>query len=272
MSKRVAAIHDLSGLGRCSLSAAIPVLSALGLQACPVPTAVLSCQTGFSRFHLTDGTEWMDHFIEDWRCCGLTPDGIYTGFLAGEAQVTKVERFLTAFRTPETLLVVDPVMGDGGRLYKGCTDELCRRMTALAAQADVITPNLTEACLLGGESYETFAADETTVPRRALELARRLAQDGRQVVITGVNHGDAIYNIAAGREEFLVKTPRQAGHFSGTGDLFASVVCGGYMRGLSLRQSVELATRLIAASITDTHGMPENGVEFERHLHLLTEV
>ncbi len=272
MSKRVAAIHDLSGLGRCSLTAAIPVLSALGLQACPVPTAVLSCQTGFSHFHLADGTEWMDHFIEDWRRCGLTPDGIYTGFLAGEAQVEKVEGFLTAFRTPQTLLVVDPVLGDGGQLYKGCTADLCRRMAALAARADVITPNLTEACLLCGESYEAFAADDPALPQRVLALARRLAQGGRQVVITGVDHGDAIYNIAAGREEFLVKTPRQAGHFSGTGDLFTSVVCGGYLRGLSLRQSVELATRLIAAAIADTYGMPENGVEFERHLHILTEV
>lgn len=272
MGKRVAAIHDLSGLGRCSLTAAIPVLSALGVQACPVPTAVLSCQTGFSHFYLADGTEWMEHFIEDWQRSGLTPDGIYTGFLAGAAQVAEVERFLAAFRTPETLLVVDPVMGDGGRLYKGCTDELCRRMAALAARADVITPNLTEACLLAGESYDAFAADDPECPQRVLELARRLAQGGRQVVVTGVDHGDAIYNIAAGREEFLVKTPRQAGHFSGTGDLFASVVCGGSMRGFSLRRCVELATRLIAAAVADTHDAPENGVEFERHLDILTEV
>lgn len=271
MSKRVAVIQDLSGLGRCSLTAAIPVLSALGVQACPVPTAVLSCQTGFSQFHLTDGTGWIKDFAADWRHCGLTPDGICTGFLAGEAQAAEVERFLTDFRTPETLLLVDPVLGDGGRLYKGCTDELCRRMAALAAKADVITPNLTEACLLGGESYDAFSADDPSVLRRAAALAGRLAQDGRQVVITGVDCGDFIYNIAAGREEFLIKTRRQAGHFSGTGDLFAAVVCGGCMRGFSLRKSVELATELIAAAVSDTHGVPENGVEFERHLHILTE-
>lgn len=272
MSKQVAAIHDLSGLGRCSLTAAIPVLAALGIQACPVPTAVLSCQTGFSHYFSADGTAWIPAFVETWRSCDVRFDGIFTGFLGGETQAEEVEQFLAAFRTPQTLLVVDPVLGDNGEMYKGCTAALCRRMAALAAKADVITPNLTEACLLSGVPYAPFqaGAQADDYPERVHDLAARLADGQRQVVVTGVEHKGYIYNIAAGREEFMVTTPRREGHFSGTGDLFSAVVCGCCVRGMTLQQGVELAVRLIQAALDDTHNPPEYGVEFERHLHLLT--
>lgn len=274
MGKRVAAIHDLSGLGRCSLTAAIPVLSALGVQACPVPTAVLSNQTGFASYYMADGTDWMDHFIGEWRRCGLTLDGIYTGFLANAQQAARVERFLSAFRTPHTLLLVDPVMGDDGRIYDTYTDELCRYVAHLADQADVITPNLTEACYLAGEDYAAFTAHshEADYPQRVAVLGRRLSNGGRrQVVITGVHYEGYVYNIAAGREEFAVKGHLIRGHFSGTGDLFASVVCGCCIQGHTLRHGVETAARLIEAALQDTDNPPEYGVEFERHLNLLME-
>lgn len=274
MGKRVAAIHDLSGLGRCSLTAAIPVLSAMGVQACPVPTAVLSNQTGFASYHIIDGTDWMEPFIREWQRCGVTMDGIYTGFLANAAQVDGIERFLAAFRTPNTLLLVDPVLGDDGRMYSTATDELCRKMVHLTAQADVITPNLTEACYLAGEDYDALVAHchEAAYPELVAALARRLTLGGkRQVIITGVHYEGYVYNIAAGRESFAVRGHLIRGHFSGTGDLFASVVCGACIQGRSLREGVEMAAHLIEASLRDTDCAPEYGVEFEQHLRLLME-
>lgn len=274
MGKRVAAIHDLSGLGRCSLTAAIPVLSAMGLQVCPVPTAVLTNQTGFSSYYMADGTDWMEHFIEEWRRCGVTMDGVYTGFLANAEQVDGIERFLAAFRTSSTLLLVDPVLGDDGCMYSTCTDALCRKMARLAEQADVITPNLTEACYLAGEDYAALVSHcrAPEYPELVAALARRLTLGGRrQVIITGVHYEGYVYNIAAGREEFAVQGHLVRGHYSGTGDLFASVVCGACVQNRSLRQGVETAARLIETALRDTDSAPEYGVEFERHLRLLME-
>ena len=158
---RVAAIHDLSGFGRCSLTVAIPVLSAMGVQCCPLPTAVLSTHTGgFEGYTFRDLTEEMAAAAAHWKALDLRFDAVYSGFLGSERQIGLVRQFLRDFRRPGTLAVVDPVMGDFGRVYETYTPAMCRRMADLTAEADVITPNLTEAALLLGVPYESLPRDE----------------------------------------------------------------------------------------------------------------
>ena len=146
--KKIAVLNDLSGLGKCSLTAAIPVISVMGIQACPLPTAVLSCQTGFPSYFCDDYTERMDKFMDEWKKLDFQPDGIYTGFLADAAQADKVVSFIEQFGGENVKILVDPVMGDDGEEYSIYTEALCEKMRFLAKRAAVITPNLTEALLL----------------------------------------------------------------------------------------------------------------------------
>ena len=151
---KVAAINDLSGLGRCSLTAAIPILSAMGVQACPLPTAVLSNQTGFESFASIDLSEQISRFSHEWRKRGVIFDGIYTGFLNGPAQAGQIADWIDQFRTPQTHVLVDPVLGDRGHIYPVFDRAMVTATRALIAKADIITPNLTEACILAGVGYE----------------------------------------------------------------------------------------------------------------------
>ena len=184
---RIAAIHDLSGFGRCSLTVILPILSAMGLQCCPVPTAFLSTHTGgFEGFTFLDMTEEMPKVANHWNTLGLDFQAIYSGFLGSERQIHIVEDFIRTFRRKDTVVVVDPVMGDHGEVYKTYTPAMCAGMAQLAAQADVITPNLTEAALLLGIPYETLSADEAG----CRSIAEQLSMDGRRsVVLTGASAG-----------------------------------------------------------------------------------
>ena len=148
MMKKIAVINDLSGLGKCSLTAAIPVISVMGVQACPFPTAVLSNQTGYETYFCEDFTEHMAPYMEEWKKRGFVPDGIYTGFLSDEKQADKILKFIDTFAGEDTLILTDPVMGDDGAVYPIYTEELCSRFRELARRSYVITPNLTEALLL----------------------------------------------------------------------------------------------------------------------------
>ena len=162
MTKKIAVINDLSGFGRCSLTAAISVISAMGTQACPLPTALLTAQTGYPHYYLDDYTDKMDIYRQEWQKMGQHFDGIYTGFVASEAQIDQIFRFVETFYTSDTFLLVDPVMGDDGIKYDMFTPELLRKMKALAQEADTITPNLTELCLLTDADYETVVHIEDT--------------------------------------------------------------------------------------------------------------
>ena len=165
MTPRVAAIHDMSGFGRCSLTVAIPILSAMGVQCCPLPTAFLSTHTGgFEGFTFLDMTDEMSKVADHWASLGLTFQAVYSGFLGSERQIGVVEDFIRRFRGPDTVVVVDPVMGDYGRVYQTYTAAMCSGMARLAELADVITPNLTEAALLLGQPYETLPAGEAGLP------------------------------------------------------------------------------------------------------------
>lgn len=274
--KQAAVLNDLSGAGNCSLTAALPVLAALGVQAYPLPTAVLSAQTGFPGYHMRDLTEEIAPISDHWAALGLEFDAIMTGYVASEAQAARTEEFLNRFRKPGTLVLVDPVMGDGGQLYAGFTPARCAAVAALVRRATVTTPNLTEACCLVGADYARVTEGPArTVPERAAEIARRVAAMGPQtVVITGVHCADRICNVLLddGQTD-CVYAPAIGGSWSGTGDLFAAVLCGCLVQGMPALQAVQLAADFICAALTDTApGTDRNcGTAFVKHLHLLWE-
>ena len=269
---RVAAIHDLSCFGRCSLTIALPVLSAMGCQCCPLPTALLSAHTGISGFTFLDTTGEMRRISAHWSQLSLHFQAIYTGFLGSAPQINLVEDFLRRFHAPDTLLVMDPVMGDHGTPYKTCTPALRQGLRELVAQADVITPNLTEAAILLDIPYhESQTAD-------ASELVRALSLQGqRSVVLTGYaaapgQVGALCYDRDT-RQVEAVQTARVPQDFPGTGDLFASVLTGALTRGAPLlqaaRTAVDFVGSCVARSVAEGAGEAE-GVDFEPLLRQLT--
>ena len=269
---RIAAIHDLSCFGRCSLTIALPVLSAMGCQCCPLPTALLSAHTGFSGNTFLDLTVEMGRIADHWAAMDLQFDAIYSGFLGSADQVDTVARFFSTFKKSSTAVIVDPVMGDHGTAYRTCTPELCRGMRALAENSDVITPNLTEAALLLDRPYEEIQRTD------AYEVVRRLSVGGRRsVVLTGYSSesgqtGALCFDRDSG-ESKAVQTPREPQDFSGTGDLFASVLAGGVARGVPLFQAAQAAADFVRDCIARTlaEGLTEqDGVDFEPLLGQLT--
>ena len=269
---RIAAIHDLSCFGRCSLTIALPVLSAMGCQCCPLPTALLSAHTGFSGNTFLDLTVEMGRIADHWAAMDLQFDAIYSGFLGSADQVDTVARFFDTFKKSDTAVIVDPVMGDHGTAYRTCTPELCRGMRVLAENSDVITPNLTEAALLLDRPYEEIRQAD------AYEVVRRLSLGGRRsVVLTGYSSepgqtGTLCFDRDSG-ESKAVQTPREPQDFSGTGDLFASVLAGGVARGVPLFQAAQAAADFVRDCIARTlaEGLTEqDGVDFEPLLGQLT--
>ena len=269
---RIAAIHDLSCFGRCSLTIALPVLSAMGCQCCPLPTALLSAHTGISGFTFLDTTDEMRRISAHWSQLSLHFQAIYTGFLGSAPQINLVEDFLRRFHAPDTLLVMDPVMGDHGTPYKTCTPALRQGLRELVAQADVITPNLTEAAILLDIPYhESQTAD-------ASELVRALSLQGqRSVILTGYaaapgQVGALCYDRDT-RQVEAVQTARVPQDFPGTGDLFASVLTGALTRGAPLlqaaRTAVDFVGSCVARSVAEGAGKAE-GVDFEPLLRQLT--
>ena len=174
--KKVAVLNDLSGFGKCSLTAAIPVLSALGVQCCPLPSAVLTNQTGYEHFRSTDLTGMIPDYTKTWQENGASFDGIYSGYMTGRRQIEHFSDFLDIFYKTDTFLLVDPVMGDDGHTYGMYSKDLLDGMKELSKRADVITPNLTEACLLCDYDIDDVFSDtrkETLLPKAA-EIAQRL--------------------------------------------------------------------------------------------------
>lgn len=272
---RVAAIHDMSGFGRCSLTVAIPILSAMGIQCCPLPTAFLSTHTGgFEGFTFLDMTDELPKVAAHWKSLGLDFQAVYSGFLGSERQIAIVEDFLREFRGADTIAVIDPVMGDHGAVYQTYTPAMCAGMARLAEMADVITPNLTEAALLLGIPYGELPTSEAG----CREIVERLSLNGRRsVVLTGASTapeltGAMCFDARTGRTE-AVQTPRVPQEFHGTGDVFASVLTGALVQGASLpdaaRQAVDFVR--VCAERTARASIPmREGVEFEPLLGLLT--
>ncbi|MBO6015106.1 MAG: pyridoxamine kinase [Lachnospiraceae bacterium] len=277
--KRVALINDLSGFGKCSLAAAIPVISVMGLQACPLPTAILSAQTGFDSYFLDDYTDKMNRITDEWSRMDVTFDGIFSGYLAGERQIENVLYFLSHFYTPQTIYLADPVMGDNGRCMKAFSQELLQSMKELTKQADVITPNLTELCLLSGVDYETLVSHsgEGDYASRIAEVAQKLAAQASRpqtVITTGIvfrrGETEHIGNLLVlPSDTRFYDKPYNGKSFSGTGDLFASVVIGSLVRGDSAQIAVSRATEFLQPAIEEASAKKiprDHGIEFEKYL------
>ena len=281
--KRVALINDLSGFGKCSLTAAIPVISVMGIQACPLPTAILSAQTGFENYYCDDFTDKMDFFIEEWKKMKASFDGIYSGYLANPLQIEKVLNFLEQFEKKDTLYLADPVMGDNGRGYDVFSNELLKGMRKITQRASIITPNLTELCLLADKDYFELTAqknDENYIEQIQSiceELAK--ATDREQtIMVTGIirkkDDKDFIGTLAVTNkinyfESKYIETIYTGRNFSGTGDLFASVICGSLVKGLSVNEAMEKATYFLQTAIEDATTQQiesVHGVEFEKYL------
>lgn len=270
-NKRVAAIHDLSGLGRCSLTVIIPALSAMGIQACPVPTAILSTHTGgFGDVVMRDLTDYISPALAHYKNLGTEFDCIYSGFLASTSQIDHCLEFFASY--PNALKVVDPVMADHGKPYKTCTPELRKRMGELAAVADIITPNTTEAAILLGEPLDNFSYNSSEVK----SLLVRLSELGPEiVVITSVFSGGECYNAGYDKKNNkfwkVPYTPVNAS-YPGTGDVFASVLIGSVLRGDSLPIAMNRASAFLELAIKTTYSYctdSREGIMLERCLDFL---
>ena len=259
---RIAAVSDLSGFGHCALTVSMPVLSAMGFQVCPVPTAVLSAHTGYPNPHIRDFTDDMEAYLAHWEQLGLTFACGYTGFLGNERQAAILEPFLTRLKAQGAMRLVDPAMADHGKLYSSCSSALIPAMARLVSLATVATPNLTELCLLTGEDYATVMA-APDCRERVEALARRLMADGcGALVVTGVVQGDRIENCVLTNAEtpaVWVGGHRVEQNFAGTGDLFASLLCGWLLRGADLVAAVEKTTDFVCMATAATATMQVNG-------------
>ena len=236
--KRVAAIHDLSCFGRCALTVIIPTLSAMGIQVIPVPTCLLSSHTGgFTDLHFEDLEPSMHKIADHFDRLNLRFDAIYTGFLGSASQISAVRAFIDRFADENTLVFVDPVMGDDGELYSTYTPELMRGMSKLCHGADIITPNLTEACFLTDTPYrDTDLMSERQIRDFTAELCKKLEATGaKKTVITGIPNGNnKLYVCGDGLGEgtpTLYGIDRVRKNYPGTGDLFACVLLGCLLRG-----------------------------------------
>ena len=255
-TKRVLAIHDLCSFGRCSLTAAIPVISAMGSQVCPFPTAIFSNNFTYGDFTFSDFSSKMSGFMDKWQNLGFSYDSIYSGFLADVNQIAivkdAIERFGRA-ADKKVLVVVDPAMGDDGALYPTLNLEFVSQMRSLTHEADVITPNFTEACLLLDEPYSTDAPDSDTL-RSICE--RLVSRKNQKIVITSVpaevNQIKVACYDAESQTYFDYVTPRIPFATCGTGDLFTSVMTGAMLQGKPLHEAVQKAMQFVSLAITYT--------------------
>lgn len=273
---RVAAIHDLSGFGRCALTVVIPTLAVMGIQPVPMPTALLSTHTGgFGDFTFLDLTSEMEKISRHWQKLGITFSAVYSGFLGSGAQCSLVASFIGKFRGEDTVVMVDPVMGDDGRLYATVTPEITAGMLKLISSADIITPNVTETKILlgiknvGGEENQTLSESE------AGEYLRALTGLGPgEVVITGIHMGSAIVSasLEKGKNPVFFAQPRVAAGYPGTGDLFASVLLGRRLKGDSLAAASAAASAFVCDVLRGSmeSGQPvRDGVLLEKYLYKL---
>ena len=278
MAKKAAVINDLSSFGKCSMSAATAVLSVCGIQTCAVPTAILTNQTGYPKYRCVDFTEHLGSYTEIWKNNHVRFNGIYSGYIANQAQIDFIIDFIHTFKTEDTLVLVDPVMGDNGRIYKSYNSEMCRKMRSLVKNSDIITPNLTELCILSSKDYETVSRlpikDRIECIR---EMAYSMIQQGcRVIVVTGIVDGLYVYNyLFSENEELVIRSRYYKASFSGTGDLFASalfakLLCG-FGSGSALKTASEFIENSVADTITCQSFDPNDGVEFEKNIIYLVK-
>lgn len=266
--KRVAAIHDISGFGKCSLTVVLPVISAAGIEVCCMPTAVLSTHTGgFEGFTYRDLTADMPAITDHWASLGIPFASIYSGFLGSAEQVDIVKDFIDRFKKEDTLVFIDPVMADGGELYSVFDMDMVVKMRELSAKADLLIPNITEACFLLDKTYQEGPYTEDYI----LDIVRGLSKTGpKKIVLTGVYFdneklGAACYDADTDTLEYAM-TEKVPGYFHGTGDIFGSLCLAGLLNDLPLLDATQLAVDLTQQAILRTVArgtVPREGVDFE---------
>lgn len=270
---RLAMINDIAGFGRCSTTVSLPVISVMKVQVCPVPTSVLSNHLGFPLCHFDDYTSHMRDYIKVWSELGLTFDGLYCGFLGNEEQIDIVREFVEMFRPP--LFLLDPVMGDHGRAYSSITKTHVQKMKELLPLADIITPNITEACLLTGTPWKDGEWTMQELSGLCEKLASLCLKDSvsASIVITGIRQGDSLVNFLWDDGVYTtVASPIAGASRPGTGDIFASILAADAVRGETLLTSVQKAANFVGLCIAGSEkaGTPvQEGVVFEKYLAAL---
>ncbi|MBE6716105.1 MAG: pyridoxamine kinase [Ruminococcaceae bacterium] len=275
--KRIVTIQDISCVGKCSLTVALPVISACGVEASVIPTAVLSTHTAFNNFSFCDLTDEIEPVTEIWKKEKISFDAIYTGYLGSFRQIELMEKLFDDFRTEENIIFIDPVMGDHGKLYPGFSQEFADRMARLCSKADVIVPNLTEAAFMLREEYKEYGYTEEYVR----DILKKLAALGcKNAVLTGVSFDEGKVGVMAYNKEndrfSAYYTEKINASFHGTGDVFSSACVGALMRGLSLEGALKTAANYTVESIKASMRDKDNnwyGVNFEEAIpYLLKEL
>jgi pyridoxine kinase len=275
--KRIATIQDISCFGKCSITVSLPVISAMGVECAIVPTTVLSTHTsGFTGFTVCDIADQLLPIAEHWKREGIKLDTLYTGYLANEGQINDTIRFIELTKNDNTLIFVDPAMADNGKLYPGFPVEFPSKMLELVKIADVVCPNITEACLLLGKEFKNEGEYDESYIRELVDGF--VALGIKRVVITGVKYGDGrhgamAFDVQTGEYRYLYGDNMDC-YFHGTGDIFSSVLCGALTKGNDVCSATQQAVDLTIACIKQTLPDRENhpyGVKFEECLHLLTK-
>ena len=272
--KKIVAIHDLSGFGRASLMNIIPVLSTMGMQVCPIPTAILSTHSGgFKEYTFHDLTDVMEGYIAHWEKMKLKFEGIYSGFLGSSRQIEIVIKAIDTLKKKDTIVVVDPVMGDGGKLYSSVSKDMIPEMKKLIGKADIISPNFTEAAfLLGEKQRDNISLEEIK------DWLNRLGDMGpKTIIITSAPNKktDKVDTIAYEKDTkryWRVSVDKLPRSYPGTGDIFASVMLGSILQGDSLPIAMDRAVQFISQCIQSSMSyddLERDGVLLERELHLL---
>ena len=269
--KKIAVINDFSGFGRCSIAVALPILSVMKVQCCPLPTSIFSNHTGFPSYFFEDYTSRMVPYMQEWKKLDLHFNGICSGFLGSKEQIEIVKKFFKEFKTEETQIIVDPVMGDYGKPYPTYTKEMCDHMKDLVCYADILTPNMTEACILTDTPYE----DKKWHLSEIEAMAARLSENGpSKIVITGITQGQYVANFCyeAGKPSRVLRTHRIGTSRSGTGDIFTAIIAADAVNGVPFDHSVKKASNFIKKCIQRSIELDiplTDGVCFEEVLHTL---
>lgn len=265
--KKIAVINDFSGFGRCSIAVALPILSVMKVQCCPLPTSIFSNHTGFPSYFFEDYTSRMVPYMQEWKKLDLHFNGICSGFLGSKEQIEIVKKFFKEFKTEETQIIVDPVMGDYGKPYPTYTEEMCGEMKKLVEFADILTPNVTEACVLTDTPYkEKWKIEEIQ------EMAEKIhAMGPKKIAITGIVQGGFIANFCyeEGQQLKVLRTHKEGTQRSGTGDIFASIIAADAVNGVPFYKSVKKASDFIKKCIIRSQELDiplTDGVCFEEVL------
>lgn len=261
--KRIVLVNDVTGLSRCSVACQLPIISSMGIETAFVPTAILSINTYHKDFFFDDYTSKMKDYIETYKKMNIDFDGICSGFLGSAKQIEIVKGFFKDFKTDKNFILVDPVMGDHGKLYPTYTQEMQEKMRELMPYATIVTPNLTELCALIDETYH-----ETTDKGELSRMCQKLSQMGPQyIVVTGISVDDQILNFIYDHGHIEMLYVKRIGEDrSGTGDVISAVIAGSYLKGDSfleaVRKSTDFASKCIQHSV-DIDAHPHMGLCFE---------